>query len=115
MQILTTIGHNLIATASLAAGLATAAIVKRHSLSGKVALFGTPAEEGGGGKVRLLKAGAYMDHGVDISLISHPGITHDSALTLTAAFNRFNVEYFGKAALLRPLLGWESTRSMQSS
>ena len=91
-------GHNLIATASLAAGLATASTVNRHKLPGKVVLFGTPAEEGGGGKLRLLEAGAYKDHGVDISLISHPGITHDGALTLTTAFNSFKVEYWGKAA-----------------
>lgn len=39
-------GHNLIATASVAAGLATAEIVKQRKLSGKVILFGTPAEEG---------------------------------------------------------------------
>ena len=39
-------GHNLIATASVAAGLATAEIMKQRNLSGKVVLFGTPAEEG---------------------------------------------------------------------
>ena len=39
-------GHNLIATASVAAGLATAEIMKQRNLGGKVVLFGTPAEEG---------------------------------------------------------------------
>jgi metal-dependent amidase/aminoacylase/carboxypeptidase family protein len=39
-------GHNLIATASVAAGLAMAEIMTRHGLGGKVVLFGTPAEEG---------------------------------------------------------------------
>ena len=39
-------GHNLIATASVAAGLAAAELMKRSSLRGKVVLFGTPAEEG---------------------------------------------------------------------
>jgi len=39
-------GHNLIATASVAAGLATAEILARRGLGGKVVLFGTPAEEG---------------------------------------------------------------------
>ncbi|KAF2715498.1 hypothetical protein K504DRAFT_457656 [Pleomassaria siparia CBS 279.74] len=95
-------GHNLIATASLAAGLATAEIISRHNLKGKVVLFGTPAEEVragvGGGKIRLLEAGAYKDQRVDISLISHPGITHDGALTRTSAFSLFRAEYFGKAA-----------------
>ncbi|KAK4233955.1 hypothetical protein C8A03DRAFT_19065 [Achaetomium macrosporum] len=90
-------GHNLIATASVAAALATAEIVKRHDLAGRVVLFGTPGEEGwGGGKIRLLERGAYQ--GVDISLISHPGILHNSALVRTTAFARLEVEYFGRAA-----------------
>jgi amidohydrolase len=100
-------GHNLIATSSLAAALATASVMRRHSLRGKIVLFGTPAEEGGGGKIRLLRAGAYKNNGVDISLISHPGITHDGALTCTSAFTSFRCEYFGKAshAARSPWLG----------
>lgn len=91
-------GHNLIATASLAGALATAAVMKKHSLRGKVVLFGTPAEEGGGGKIKLLRAGAYRDHGVDVSLMGHPGITADCALSRTTAYARFRVEYFGREA-----------------
>lgn len=91
-------GHNLIATASLAGGLATAEVMQRKQLKGKVVLFGTPAEEGGGGKIRLLEAGAYRDHDVDVSLISHPGILHDSALVHTTGYTRFKVEYFGREA-----------------
>ncbi|KAH8203875.1 hypothetical protein TruAng_001939 [Truncatella angustata] len=91
-------GHNLIATSSLAGGLATAEIMQSHSIKGKVVIFGTPAEEGGGGKIRLLEAGAYHEHGVDVSLISHPGISRDSALVHTAAYTQFEVEYFGRAA-----------------
>jgi metal-dependent amidase/aminoacylase/carboxypeptidase family protein len=60
-------------------------------------LFGTPGEEGfGGGKIRLLEAGAY--EGVDISLISHPGILNNSPLVRTTAFARLEIEYFGHAA-----------------
>lgn len=91
-------GHNLIATASLAGGLATAEIMQQQGLKGRVVLFGTPAEEGGGGKIRLLEAGAYEDHEVDISLISHPGILHDSALVHTTGYTRFKAEYFGREA-----------------
>ena len=72
-------------------------MIRRHDLPGKVLLFGTPGEEGvGGGKIRLLEAGAYK--GVDISLISHPGILHNSPLVRTTAFARLEVEYFGRAA-----------------
>ncbi|CAO2658189.1 Nn.00g059120.m01.CDS01 [Neocucurbitaria sp. VM-36] len=90
-------GHNLIALASLSAALATVEMIKQHGLPGKVILFGTPGEEGvGGGKIRLLKAGAYDD--VDISLISHPGILNNSPFVRTTAFDRLEIEYFGRAA-----------------
>lgn len=81
----------------MAAALATAEIIRRHDLSGKVLVFGTPGEEGiRGGKIRLLEAGAYK--GIDISLISHPGILNNSPLVRTTAFARIEVEYFGRAA-----------------
>ncbi|KAF5008113.1 hypothetical protein FDECE_5597 [Fusarium decemcellulare] len=63
-------GHNLIATSSIAAFLATAESIREGSFKGRVRLLGTPAEEGGGGKVRLIKAGAY--EGVDACLMAHP-------------------------------------------
>ncbi|KEY64527.1 hypothetical protein S7711_03594 [Stachybotrys chartarum IBT 7711] len=89
-------GHNLIAVASVAAGVATAKVLRRHNLPGKVMIIGTPAEEGGGGKIKLLKAGAYKD--VHISIISHPGILHNSPLVGTTAFVHLNVTYHGRAA-----------------
>ncbi|KAK4443498.1 hypothetical protein QBC34DRAFT_477610 [Podospora aff. communis PSN243] len=93
-------GHNLIATASLSAALATAHILTLHPhLGGKVLLFGTPGEEGfRGGKLRFLQQSAYRQHGVDISLISHPSIANNSARVRTSAFAKVKVEYFGKAA-----------------
>lgn len=90
-------GHNLIAVVSVAAAMATANVLRRHRLPGKVLLIGTPAEEGGGGgKIRCLEAGAYR--GVDVSLISHPGIYNNSALVCTAAYTRLRVRYTGRAA-----------------
>jgi amidohydrolase len=90
-------GHNLIAIASLAAGLATAEMIRKYNLSGKVIIVGTPGEEGiGGGKIRLLEAGAYDE--VDISLISHPGIFNNSPRVRTTAFARLEIEYFGRSA-----------------
>jgi metal-dependent amidase/aminoacylase/carboxypeptidase family protein len=56
------------------------------------------SSEGGGGKIRLLNAGAYRDHNVDISLMAHPGVTPDAALVKTAAYSGMKVEYFGKEA-----------------
>lgn len=65
--------------------------------------------EGGGGKIRLLDAGAYRDHRVDVSLMAHPGVTPDAALVKTAAYAGMKVEYFGKEAhaAARP---WEGVR-----
>ncbi|UNI25029.1 hypothetical protein JDV02_010738 [Purpureocillium takamizusanense] len=91
-------GHNLIASASVLGAAATATVMKKHKLCGKIVLFGTPAEEGGGGKIRLLNAGAYSSQGVDVSLISHPGIVPDAARMHTTALSSFQAEYFGREA-----------------
>lgn len=62
-------GHNVIGTAGLGAGLALAALA--DELGGRVTILGTPAEEqGGGGKVRLLEAGAFA--GADVAMMVHP-------------------------------------------
>lgn len=63
-------GHNLISTASLVAYLALSHLMKSYTVEGTIQLLGTPAEELGGGKIELLKAGAYK--GVDVSLMAHP-------------------------------------------
>jgi amidohydrolase len=73
-------------------------VLKKHNLPGKIVVFGTPAEEGGGGKIKLLQAGAYRDYEVDINLISHPGIAGNCALTRTTAYHRFKVAYAGREA-----------------
>lgn len=61
-------GHNLIAMAGMGAGLGV--IANLDALHGRVVVIGTPAEEGGGGKIRLLEAGVF--DGVDLTLSSHP-------------------------------------------
>ena len=61
-------GHNLIAMAAIGAGLGLQANLEK--LPGKIMVIGTPAEEGGGGKIRMLDAGVF--EGVDAVLSSHP-------------------------------------------
>ncbi|KAI5289581.1 hypothetical protein KEM54_003627 [Ascosphaera aggregata] len=63
-------GHNLIASSSIAAFILTAKMMKKHVIPGCVRLLGTPAEEGGGGKIKLLKAGAFNN--VDACMMGHP-------------------------------------------
>ncbi|KAK3308312.1 uncharacterized protein B0T15DRAFT_105018 [Chaetomium strumarium] len=67
-------GHNLIASASFAAFLGLAAALRASNQPGRVRLLGTPAEEGGGGKLKLIQAGAYQDAAA--SLMVHPGPGH---------------------------------------
>ncbi|KAM3501717.1 hypothetical protein MY10362_005334 [Beauveria mimosiformis] len=64
-------GHNLIASASFAAFLGVAEVLKQTSAPGRVRLLGTPAEEGGGGKIHLINNGAYRDAAA--CLMTHPG------------------------------------------
>jgi amidohydrolase len=61
-------GHNLIAAGALGAFLALAK--QGSALPGTVELVGTPAEEGGGGKIKLLRAGAFA--GVSAAMMFHP-------------------------------------------
>ncbi len=61
-------GHNLIATAALGATLGLQAV--QAELPGRVKLLGTPAEEKGGGKELMARAGAF--DGVDAAMMIHP-------------------------------------------
>ncbi|KLO94381.1 Uncharacterized protein LW93_11947 [Fusarium fujikuroi] len=62
-------GHNLIATASIASFLGIVAALKQSGTPGRVRILGCPAEEGGGGKIKLIRAGAFKD--VDAALMVH--------------------------------------------
>src|SRR5207244_12894241 len=61
-------GHNLIATASAGAGIALADALDRTP--GRVLVIGTPAEEGGGGKIRLIRARIFQE--VDAAMMFQP-------------------------------------------
>ncbi|KAG5980118.1 hypothetical protein E4U55_004367 [Claviceps digitariae] len=98
-------GHNLIASSSLAAFLAAAHVLRELGLDGRVRLLGTPAEEGGGGKVRLIQAGAFSPPGdIAACIMAHPIARHSinnvpglAALDLIASV-KFRVEFKGKSA-----------------
>jgi amidohydrolase len=86
-------GHNLIAAAGLGAALAV-----RDTLpapEGTVLVVGTPAEEGGGGKVTELAAGVF--DGVDAALMFHPG-AHDWTWAPLTAQVELTVTFHGRAA-----------------
>ncbi|MFE9679823.1 amidohydrolase [Streptomyces sp. NPDC006285] len=86
-------GHNLIAAAGLGAALALRAALE--PVGGTVLAIGTPAEEGGGGKVTLTDAGVF--DGVDAALMFHPGVHTWTWAPLTAQC-QVRVGFHGRAA-----------------
>ncbi|MFQ5828618.1 MAG: M20 family metallopeptidase [Candidatus Methylomirabilia bacterium] len=63
-------GHNVIAASGAGAGAALALALSAIPFPGAIQVIGTPAEEGGAGKVRLIEAGAFK--GVEAALMIHP-------------------------------------------
>jgi aminobenzoyl-glutamate utilization protein B len=63
-------GHHLFGTGSVAAAIAVADYLEANNISGQVRLYGTPAEEGGSGKVYMVREGLFDD--VDVTLHWHP-------------------------------------------
>lgn len=86
-------GHNLIATTAVGAALGLAPL--KGELPGRLVVLGTPAEEGGGGKILLIKAGAF--HDVDLAMMVHPSdqtLVGRGSLAITEVV----IEFKGKAA-----------------
>ena len=92
-------GHNLIAGSGLAAAIGLSAVM--DELNGSFEVIGTPAEEGGAGKVRLADAGVFDD--VDAALMIHHGGHQTGAATeypdgTCLAVAHLEIEYFGQTA-----------------
>jgi amidohydrolase len=86
-------GHNLIAASAVGAALAAARVADDVGLT--VTVVGTPAEESGGGKIRLLERGAFA--GVHAAMMVHPA-PFDLAEPPTLAFSEFDAHFHGKAS-----------------
>ena len=86
-------GHNIIGTAGLGAGIAASKVAER--LGGTLRILGTPAEEGGGGKVFMADRGAFNN--VDAAMMVHPA-AGDLVKMNTIAIQRLHVAYEGLAA-----------------
>lgn len=86
-------GHNLIAATSIGAAEALSELADDLDLT--VEVFGTPAEEGGGGKIEMLDRGAF--EGLDLALMAHPAPV-DVARARPFAVAHLAVEFQGKAA-----------------
>ena len=86
-------GHNIIAAAGAGAGVALAAVL--GETGGSLVVLGTPAEEGGGGKVLMAREGAF--DGVDAAMMIHPA-SLDLITMNVLAVSAVEVEYHGRAA-----------------
>jgi len=86
-------GHNLIAAIAVGAALGLAPFKK--DLPGTLVVLGTPAEEGGGGKIRLIQAGLFRD--LDAAMMVHPA---DQTLVDrgSLAITEVEVAFHGRAA-----------------
>jgi aminobenzoyl-glutamate utilization protein B len=74
-------GHHMFGTASVAAAIAVKNWLAENKMAGTIRLYGTPAEEGGGGKVFMVREGLFDD--VDAVLTWHPGDANTSSPTST--------------------------------
>jgi len=85
-------GHNLIAISGVTAALETKLVLEKFNIKGTVRLYGTPAEEGEGGKVLMVQRNAFDDS--DVMMMLHPG-TVDYNYPVYLALDTIKVEYFG--------------------
>jgi len=86
-------GHNVIASAAVGAALGLAPLA--DDLGVTVRVLGTPAEEGGGGKILMLEGGAF--DGVHAALMVHPAPIELDRMPCLAV-SHFDVRYTGKEA-----------------
>ncbi len=85
-------GHHLFGTASAAAAIAVKEWLTKQGKGGTIRFFGTPAEEGGGAKVYMVRAGLFRD--VDAVVAWHPGdgnqVSRSTSLANISAKFRFH-------------------------
>ncbi|MBU5484515.1 amidohydrolase [Clostridium sp. MSJ-11] len=98
-------GHHLLGTGSLAACIAVKEYLKETGMKGTIKFFGCPAEEGGAGKVFMVRSGCF--EGVDVAMTWHPAsqnmVWEDSSLATNQVY--FNFKGISSHAAASPHLG----------
>lgn len=113
-------GHNIIAAAGLGAGVALSAVVEL--CGGNLRLMGTPAEEGGGGKIEMARRGAFEN--VKAAMMIHPAdrdLARMNAIAIQQLFVRYEglaahaamSPYMGKNALDAAVLGYMNVAALR--
>ena len=88
-------GHNLIAAASLFAAYAAKRMIETERIPARICYIGTPAEEGLGGKVKLVAGGAFQD--IAAGVIAHP-LDHTSPDFGCLSVARAYIDFYGRAS-----------------
>ena len=89
-------GHHLFGTASTAAGIEVKNWLKKAGKNGTIRVYGTPAEEGGAGKVYMVRAGLFDD--VDVVLHWHPGNKNEANPGSSLANKSAKFRFYGEAS-----------------
>ena len=89
-------GHHLFGTASVSAGIAIKDLIAAGQLKGTIKVYGTPAEEGGSGKVFLVRAGLMDD--LDAVIHWHPDDANAVTTTSALANKSAKFKFYGISA-----------------
>jgi len=89
-------GHNAFGVGSVAGSVAIKEWLKESRHEGTIKIFGTPAEEGGGGKVYMVREGLF--NGVDIVLDWHPSTGNGVSVGTGTAIQMIDYTFRGVAA-----------------
>jgi len=89
-------GHHLFGTASVSAGIAIKELIAAGKLKGTIKVYGCPAEEGGSGKVFLVRAGLFND--LDAVIHWHPDDVNAVSTTSALANKSAKFKFYGISA-----------------
>ena len=89
-------GHHLFGTASTAAAITVKNWMYENNIKGTIRFYGCPAEEGGSGKVYMVRAGLFED--VDVALHWHPGSSNAASAGAALANKSAKFRFYGVSA-----------------
>lgn len=89
-------GHHLFGTGAVAAAVAIKSWLEATGTKGQIRVYGTPAEEGGGGKVYMVRGGLFRD--VDVTRYWHPADANNASQDRNLATTSAKFRFHGQAA-----------------
>jgi aminobenzoyl-glutamate utilization protein B len=89
-------GHHLFGVGSAAAAIAVKEYIQKNKISGTIRFYGTPAEEGGSGKVYMVREGLFSD--VDVVIHWHPASANSANASSSLANKSGKFRFYGRSA-----------------